>query len=156
MDQGEMALNTELPNVVVPAVGISLDAIMSTMRTVVRIARTQSIAGELTIGNSQLWLRLRLNNHEFYVAKNGGDPQNPDDVLNSAVPEVLKKIRPYVVAASTYRKDPEAALDLVRLIISELPAHDDNVAWAYHLKGIVLTNRNDPAAEEAHLRANLV
>jgi Tfp pilus assembly protein PilF len=157
MDQPEVALNSELPNVVVPTVGISLDAFMSSMRTLLRITRTQSIAGELTIANKELLLRLRLNGREFYTSTQGGDPEKPDEVLKTAAPEALKKIRPYVVAVSLRNTDPEASLDLANWIISELPEHNENVAWAYNLKGNLLRERrNFPSAEEAYGRALLL
>jgi tetratricopeptide (TPR) repeat protein len=151
MRQPEVALHAELPNIVVPTVGISLDAVMSSIRTLLRSTRSQSIGGEFTIVNNQLWLRLRLNNIEFYSSKEGGDPEKPEDLLVAAVPEAMKKTQPYFVAAWLYgNNDPDNALELVNWITATLPESNENVVWAYSLKGIVLRERKDyQAAEEA-------
>jgi tetratricopeptide (TPR) repeat protein len=154
MNQPEMALNSELPNVVVPTVGVSLDAVMSSLRTLLRITRTRSVSGEFVVANNQLLLRLRLNGREFYTSTEGGVPNEPDEVLKLAVPEVLKKIQPYVVAVSLRHKDPEAALELANWIISELPIHNENVAWAHNFKGNLLRERKDyRLAEDAYRKA---
>lgn len=154
MNQPEMALNSELPNVIVPTVGVSLHAVMSSLRTLLKISRTRSVSGEFVVANNQLMLRLRLNGRELYTSAEGGSLERPDEVLKLAVPEVLKKIQPYVVAASLHSKDPEAALELTNWIISELPTHDENVAWAQNLKGNLLRERKDyQSAEEAYRKA---
>jgi tetratricopeptide (TPR) repeat protein len=151
MRTSEVALHTELPNIVVPSVGISLDAVMSSIRSLLRSTRSQSMGGELTIDNDRLWLRLRLNGVEFYSSKEGGDPEKPDEVLAAAVPEAMKKIQPYLVALSlSHNKDTDGALDVVKWITSSLPDDDENVAWAYNLRGIILMQQKDyVAADEA-------
>jgi tetratricopeptide (TPR) repeat protein len=155
MRQPEIALHAELPNIVVPTVGISLDAIMSTIRTLFRSTRSQSIGGEFTVIQDKLWLRLRLNGLEFYNSKDGGNPDKPDELLTTAVPEAMKKTQPYFVAASrSNNNDPDGALEMVTWIIATLPESDENVAWAYNLKGSLLTESKDyPAAKEALKKA---
>src|ERR1700733_8379551 len=44
----EVALHAEQPDIVVPTVGISLDAVMSLLRSLLRSTRSQSMGGELT------------------------------------------------------------------------------------------------------------
>jgi Flp pilus assembly protein TadD len=151
MRTSEVALHTELPNIVVPTVGISLDAVMSSIRSLLRSTRSQSIGGELTIDNNLLWLRLRLNGVEFYSSKEGGDPEKPDEVFAVAVPEAMKKIQPYLVALSlSHNQDPDGALDILKWITVNLPQDDENVAWAYNLRGIILKQRKEyVAADEA-------
>jgi tetratricopeptide (TPR) repeat protein len=146
----EVALHAEQPDIVVPTVGISIDAVISLMRSLLRSTRSQSMGGELTIDNDKLWLRLRLNGVEFYRSKQGVDPQNPDDVFTAAVPEIMRKISPYLLAQSLYNsKKLDEAFDLSKWITTNLPENDWNVAYAYNLRGVILTLRKQyPAAEE--------
>ena len=148
MKSPEIALQGELPNIVVPTVGISLDAVMSSIRTLLRSTRSRTITGEFTILHDQLSLRLRLDGRDFYTA-DGGDPNNPDEMLKNAVPALLKEIRPYLVAASLSDKNPDEALAAAEDIIARLPESDENVAWAYSLKGSLFEHRKEysPATE---------
>ena len=146
----EVALHAEQPDIVVPTVGISLDAVMSLLRSLLRSTRSQSMGGELTIDDGKLWLRLRLNGVEFYRSKQGVDPENPDAVFTAAVPEIMRKISPYLLAQSLYNsKKLDEAFDLTKWITTNLPQDDWNVAYAYNLRGVILTLRKQyPAAEE--------
>jgi tetratricopeptide (TPR) repeat protein len=156
MKQSEVALHAELPNIVVPTVGISLDAVMASVRTLFRSTRSQSLGGEFTIDHDQLWLRLGLNGLEFYSSKQGGDPEKPDELLIAAVPEAMKKTQPYFLAVSlSDRNDLDGALSLIDWITSSLPEHDENVAWAYNLKGSILVQQKDYPAAEVALQKSL-
>src|SRR5579862_5827491 len=93
MKNPEIALQGELPDIVVPSVGISLDAIEASLRTLLRSTRSRSITGEFTSLGKELWLRLRLDGHEIYSG-GPGDLEKPDDLLAAAAPEILKNIQP--------------------------------------------------------------
>ena len=146
----EVALHAEQPDIVVPTVGISLDAVMSLLRSLLRSTRSQSMGGELTIDNNKLWLRLRLNGVEFYRSKEGVDPENPDEVFTAAVPEIMRKISPYLLAQSLYNsKKVDEAFELSKWITTNLHENDWNVAYAYNLRGVILRLRKQyPASEE--------
>ncbi len=149
----QVALHAEQPDIVVPTVGISLDAVMSLLRSLLRSTRSQSMGGELTIDSNKLWLRLRLNGVEFYRSKEGVDPENPDAVFAAAVPDVMRKISPYLLAQSLYNeKKVDAALDLAKWITANLPQDHESVAHAYNLRGVILTQRKQYDAAEAELR----
>ena len=111
MKTPEIALQGELPNIVVPTVGISLDAIVASIRTMLRSTRSRSITGEFTSLGNQLWLRLRLDGHEIYSSP-AGDLEKPDDLLAGAAPEILKIIQPYFPAAAMRTTNPMGALAL--------------------------------------------
>jgi tetratricopeptide (TPR) repeat protein len=148
----EVALHAEQPDIVVPTVGISLDAVMSLLRSLLRSTRSQSMGGELTIDDDKLWLRLRLNGVEFYRSKEGVDPQNLDAVFAAAVPEAIRKIAPYLLAQSYYNgKNLDGAFDLAKWITANLPESDENVTHAYNLRGIILTQRKQYAEAEEEL-----
>jgi len=150
MTTSEVALHAEQPDIVVPTVGISLDAVMSLLRSLLRSTRSQSMGGELTIDNNKLWLRLRLNGVEFYRSNEGVDPENPDEVFTAAVPEIMRKIAPYLLARSLYdSKKVDEAFELSKWITTNRPEADWNVAYAYNLRGVILRLRKQyPAAEE--------
>ena len=150
MTGSEVALHAEQPDIVVPTVGISLDAVMSLLRSLLRSTRSQSMGGELTIDNNKLWLRLRLNGTEFYRSKEGVDPENPDAVFTAAVPEIMRKISPFMLAQSLFDgKKVDEAFELSKWITTNRPENDWNVAYAYNLRGVILRLRKQyPAAEE--------
>src|ERR1700722_5757259 len=111
MKNPEIALPGELPNIVVPTVGISLDAIVASIRTLLRSTRSRSITGEFTSLGNHLWLRVRLDGHEIYASP-AGDLEKPDELLTSAAPEILKIIQPYFAAAAMRTSNPMGALAL--------------------------------------------
>jgi tetratricopeptide (TPR) repeat protein len=154
MKNPEFALHGDLPNIIVPTVGISLDAVVTTMRTLLRSTRSRSITGEFTIKDKLLWLHLRLDGHELYVSTEGGDPEKPDDLLAAAIPKILEVVRPYFVAVAQHRKDPEHSLETVTALIGRLPESDENVPWLYNLKGNIYRERhNDTDAAKAYNKA---
>jgi Flp pilus assembly protein TadD len=153
MTSSAIALHNERLDIVVPTVGISLDAVMSLLRSLLRSTRSQSMGGELTIDDGKLWLRLRLNGVEFYRSKEGGDPENPDQVFAAAARDVLMKIAPSAVAQSLYNsKKVEAAFEMAKWITIDLPEDDENVLRAYNLRGIIQMRRKDYTAAEEELR----
>lgn len=153
MKSPEIALQGELPNIVVPTVGISLDAIVASMRTLLRSTRSRSVAGELTILGDQLWLRLRLDGREIYSSP-PGDVNKPDDLMAAAASEVLKNIQPYFAAVAMRNNNPTGAMALANAVIEHRPESDENVAWLYNLKGSIFYYSGDflaarSAAEKA-------
>ena len=95
MKNPEIALPGKLPNIVVPTVGISLDAIVSSIRTLLRSTPSRSVTGEFTSVNKQLWLRLRLDGREIYSSP-PGNVDKPDDLLPAAAAAGLRNIQPYL------------------------------------------------------------
>jgi TPR repeat len=150
----EVALHGDLPDIIVPTVGISLDAITSTLHTLFRITRSRTLMGELTIKDKLLWLRLRLDGDELYDSSSGVDRENPDDLFVAAAPKIFEVIRPYFVVASKTSRDPTNALEVVNQYIDRLPDTDENVAWLYNLKGNIYKDSKDyNAASDAYMKA---
>ena len=151
----DIALRGDVLHIVVPAVGISLDSFVTMIRQqFLHNSRHQSISGEFTIADHSAWLRLRLDGQEIYSSKAGGALERPDDVLATAVPELLKKVQPFTVAQSLYRKDPAHALKTAQDIILLLPKADENVINAYVLEAGIYQARQNyaeavAAAEQA-------
>jgi tetratricopeptide (TPR) repeat protein len=148
MASPDIALHGELPDIVVPTVGISLDAVMSAIRTLLRSTRSRTISGEFIAEGNEL--RLRLDGRQIYTSKKNAGLSDPDDLLKLAAPEVLKEIQPYFVAALLSNSNPDEALDMIEDITTQRSDTDENVAWSYNLKSLILSDRKDyPAATAA-------
>ena len=146
----EIVLHGDLPNIVVPTVGISLDAIVSSIRTLLRTTRSRTIGGEITAKDGKLWLRLRIDGAEFYASASGADLDKPDDLFAVAVQDVVAKISPTSVALTLRLKDPERALAFVNDTIPKLETGDEDLPWLYNIRGLILRGRKEyPAAIEA-------
>jgi tetratricopeptide (TPR) repeat protein len=138
-----ISLRAELPNIVVPTVGLSLDAITSSVRTFFGSARRRTISGEFTVKDNLLWLRLRIDGQEQYNSLKGVHPEKPDELLADAASAIFDGIQPYFVAAWHRYRDPATALELADKIIARLPDSDENVAWLYDLKGAIYLELHD-------------
>jgi hypothetical protein len=134
----EVALQADLPSIVVPTIGLSLETIAADIRTFFHIKGRWNISGELTIAQKQLWLRLRMNGRDFFTSINGVDQEHPDDLLTPAAEQVFELADPYIAAASFYRRDPSKCLEKARGIIADRPEKDPIVPWAHNLVGLIL------------------
>jgi hypothetical protein len=92
----------ELPDIVVPKIGLSLDAIVSILRTLLHLGNRQTVSGEFVIRDNLAWLRVRVDGVEVYSSLSGVDVEQPDAALLSAAADVMEKIRPYLVASIIY------------------------------------------------------
>jgi hypothetical protein len=95
----------ELPNIVVPKIDISLDTIISSIRTFLHYGNRRNIAGEFIIRDKLAWLRLRIDGREAYTSPIGFDTERCDELLAAAAPAVMEIIRPYLVASTLYETD---------------------------------------------------
>ena len=148
----EVALQADLPSIVVPAIGLSLETIAADIRTFFHIKGRWNISGELTITQKQLWLRLRMNGRDFYTSANGVDPERPDDLLAPAAEKVFELADPYIAAASMIDRDPGKCLEMARRIIADRPETDQSVAWAHSLVGNVLWKQHKTGEAIAEFR----
>src|SRR5262249_22720390 len=143
MRSPEVALRGDLPSIVVPTVGLSLDAIMSSIRTFLGSTPRGSISGEFTVKDKLLWLRMRIDGVEVYQTFNGINPESPDELLAESARPVLEVVRPYIVAAWLSKSDSSKALEMANGIIARLPESNENVAWSYNLIGSIYSERKD-------------
>jgi len=138
----EVALQADLPGIVVPTIGLSLETIAADIRTFFHIKGRWNISGELTIVQKQLWLHLRMNGQDFFTSPNGVDAERPDDLLAPAAEKVFELADPYIAAASLSDRDPGKSLEIARRIIAHRPETDPIVPWAHVLVGIVLSDQH--------------
>ncbi len=145
-------LKSEVPNIVVPTVGMSLSTVITSVRTLWGWQRHQIISGEFFVKNHRLWLRLRLNDVSYYTSDAGVDLENPDDLLLKAAAKIFEGIQPYVSAAT--ENDQQKALDLAKQCIAKMPASDEDVPLCYLLEGDLFFQRQQYAeAKEALTKA---
>ena len=123
----------ELPNIVIPQIGLSLRAIASSIRTGLGITG-HAISGEITGRGTKYALRLRIDGRQ--VLGSDEEAENPDALMKKAAPAVMEIIRPAAYAMARYRerKEQEALLKASQ-IIAQYDESDINVQWAYLLKG---------------------
>jgi tetratricopeptide (TPR) repeat protein len=139
----EVALQADLPSIVVPTIGLSLETIAADIRTFFHIKDRWNISGELTIAQKQLWLRLRMNGRDFFASRNGVDPERADELLGPAAEKVFELADPYIAAASLSDRDPGKCLEIAKRIIADRPETDLIVPWAHILVGNILRDEHD-------------
>ena len=141
----EIALKGDVPDIVVPTVGISIDSIARAMRGFLRMNRHRGISGEFTIADGQLWLRLRLDGRQFYSSKAGGAVERPDELLAAAVLPMFKEVQPFTAASYLYKykRDSEEALKIAQKVTARSPAPDQSVVNFYFLESWILGDRRN-------------
>ena len=149
MEQLNVTPSVELPDFVVPKIDLSLNALVSSIRSVLHYNTGPRISGELIL-HDKLALHLRVDG--LIVYSSGFTAENPDDLLMSATPSVMERIQPYVNAAALYRAHPEQAVEKAEDIIARLAESDVNVQWAYTLKGTYSYDHGNYAEAEKFQR----
>jgi tetratricopeptide (TPR) repeat protein len=142
----------ELPDFVVPQLGLSLNAIVSSIRSVLHARSGPTISGEI-IGQDKFALRIRIDGGQVY---NGFDAANPDTLMTDAAAAVIEKIKPSLNAIVLYGEKEKRDESLLKAdeIIAGLKESDVNVQWAYLLKGNDALERHDyPEAERMFRKA---
>jgi tetratricopeptide (TPR) repeat protein len=133
-----VALQADLPSIVVPTIGLSLETVAADIRTFFHIPGRWNISGEFTIAQKQLWLRLRMNGRDFFTSPNGVGLERPDELLAPAAEKVFELADPYIAAASLADRDPGKCLEVAKGIIASRPEMDPSVPWAHVLVSYVL------------------
>jgi tetratricopeptide (TPR) repeat protein len=151
MQAPSLAARDDLPKIVVPKIDLPLDIIVASIQQLFHYG-SRRISGELTVHDKLVWLRLRIDSEEVYSSPKGIDVEKFDDVLTAAVPSLIDKIRPYLIAAAMYDSDRKRAVQKADHIVTNLPDSDVNVPWAYILLGRSLIDREEYAKAETVLR----
>jgi len=143
----------ELPDFVVPQLGLSLNAIVSSIRSVLHARSGPTISGEIISSQDKFALRIRIDGERVY---NEFDAADPDDLMDKAAADVIAKIKPSLNAIVLYgdKEKREESLLKADEIIASLKESDVNVQWAYVLKGNDALERHDyPEAERMFRKA---
>lgn len=149
-----IAARDELPDIVVPQIGLSLGAIESSIRSVLP-TKGHAISGELTLRDSKYALRLRIDGRQVFSSEY--ESENPDELMTKAAPAVMDNIMPSVNAMAQYRVRNEEGLLKADEIIARCDESDINVQEAYILKGNHALKDHDYAeAEKMFAKANRI
>jgi Flp pilus assembly protein TadD len=152
MKSPSIAPRDELPNIVVPKIDLSLETVVSSIRSVLHYGSRRTISGEMIVRGKLIWLRLRVDGQEVFSSPDGFSLENPDELFVAAVPVVMEKIHPYLVASTLYDGDPVKGIEKADKIIAILPPSNVNVQWSYILKGHFLMRQKDYVRAESLFR----
>lgn len=144
-----IAARDELPDFVVPTIGLSLNAIVSSIRGVLHYRDGPAISGEV-IFREKFALRVRVDSRQVYDS--GFESANPDELMTRAAPAVMEIIKPSVNADVLYRDHRQRSLLKADDIIARFEESDVNVQWAYVLKGNNSLEQGDYAEAEKMFR----
>jgi tetratricopeptide (TPR) repeat protein len=145
----DVALQADLPSIVVPTVGVSLETIAADVRTFFHIPGRSNISGEFTVVQNRLRLRLRLNGQDIFTSPDGVDLERPNELLAPAAENIIELADPYIAAASLFKRDPRKCLEKARRIIVD-NRETDQIPWAHNLVCVILLgqhNADDAIAE---------
>jgi tetratricopeptide (TPR) repeat protein len=131
-----ISVGMDLPEIVVPTVGISLTTLATFVRNFLSLPSRRVISGELVEYEKKAHLVLRLNASEIYRSSDPVPLDRLDELWSAAAEAALRRISPYHVALSLYDTKPEQAVDIANYLIRYYPAADENVAWAHIILGI--------------------
>jgi tetratricopeptide (TPR) repeat protein len=137
----DVAMQADLPGIVVPSTGVSIEVLASYIRSFFRNESRWNVSGEITIVEKKLWLHLRMNGRDLYATAAGGDPEHPDALFGQAAQKVLEKTNPYILAASLSKIDPIRSLEIAKRLISDRPVRDPSVSLAHNLIGLILRDQ---------------
>ncbi len=159
MKMPETDLPGETPEVVVPAVGISVETMAAALRRYFGIGRLHEVTGEVTAapdGSVSMRIRLDSDRHLIFDSASEAAPRDLNELIESAAFRVVDGTKPYILASRQYQFDPQSAYDMAEDIIRRLPASDDNVAWATSLEGNILLGQGNLKAAEQKYRAAIL
>jgi tetratricopeptide (TPR) repeat protein len=146
-----VAAPNKVPDVVVPQIGLSLNAVVSSIRSALHMTG-YTISGELTLQDSKYALRVRIDGRQVFSTSY--EAENPDDLMAKAAPKVMDIIRPAAHAMAQYSVRNEEGLLKADEIIARHDKSDINVQWAYLLKGKhALKHGNFDEAEQMFSKA---
>lgn len=139
----------EMPDFVVPTIGLSLNAIVSSIRSVLHYRNGAAISGELVF-REKYALRVRVDGRQVFSS--GFESDNPDELMMKAAPAIMETIKPSVNAVVLFRDHRQQSLMRADDIIARFEENDVNVQWAYMLKGNDLLDRGEFAQAEGMYR----
>jgi tetratricopeptide (TPR) repeat protein len=148
-----VAQSGDLPDFVVPKLDLSLNAIVTSIRSALHSRDSQRITGEFIERDNVLSLRVRVDGHQVYNGSlrvsSGQERDDADALLANAAPQVMDKIRPYLVASTLYNTDPQGALDKADEIVARVGKSDVNAQWSLVLKGRIIADQARTDADQA-------
>lgn len=157
MQMPETDLPGETPEVVVPAVGISVETLAAALRRYVGIGRLHEVTGEIVATpDGMMLMRVRLGSDRNLILDSAseGVPRDLNDLIETAAVRILDETAPYIRAAREYHLDRQRAYQMAEDIIRRRPPGDRNALWALSLEGSILLDQGQlEAAKQKYLEA---
>jgi tetratricopeptide (TPR) repeat protein len=159
MSRAAVIADQDLPTATVPKTGISLKTLAAAIRSLVP-AWQHEVSGEFIPSGKGLSLRLRLNGQLIFSETTPSiDVDAAEALLGNGVHggafKIIQETQPSLAASILYaggRGDIAAASLAADLVINSLPPDDENVPWAFNLKGVIAEDRGDIAQAVALLK----
>jgi len=129
-----VSLRAELPDIIVPTVGISAQTLASSIRRFLPNSRAPIISGEFTVADDQLWLNLRSGGREIYSSTRGVSPGRVRQLMDAATPAVLLEVWPTYHVLLLFRTDPDRALEVANRIVAAASSSRAEVSQLHFLK----------------------
>jgi tetratricopeptide (TPR) repeat protein len=146
----ELPEHHELPDIVVPQIGLSLRVITSAVRSALHL-KSRSVSGELTTLDGKYALRLRFDGRQIFSTDH--EAGTPDALMIKAAPHVVRVVWPAAHAIVQYGVQKDEGLRSAEEIIARSKS-DIDLQLAYLLKGNhALRNFKFEEAEEMFSRA---
>jgi len=137
MKTPNLALHGDLPQFVVPTVGLSVDSVVASVRTFFRRENRMNISGEFVIVDSKLKLRLRKNATVIYTTRSDAPSAKPDDLYAEAAPRIFAVTEPYYNAIALSHRDLQGGLEAAQQIVADWPPSTSSAVWAHNLMGTI-------------------
>lgn len=145
------------PDVIVPSLGVSVQALLYYTYAFFGIDRHKSISGEVIFDDQSVSLLLRIEGRVIFnkTVKNrsGRGIEEVADLTSDGARSVIEYVRPYISAAALYHDSPSLSLERANHLIAVLPDDAEDVAWLKTLKAMILFQQGNAGRAEKILRA---
>ena len=157
MKTPNLALHGDLPQFVVPTVGLSFESVVAWVRTFFRRENRTNISGEFVIVDSKLRLRLRKNATVIYTTPSDAPSAKPDELYTAATSRIFAVTEPYYNAIELSHQDLKGGLEAAQQIIADWPPSSLSAIWAHNLMGTIWHKKRnlDKAIEEYQMAINI-
>jgi tetratricopeptide (TPR) repeat protein len=137
----QLAVRAEQPDIVVPSLGVSAQAIANSIRKFLPMSKPPILSGEFTLAEGQLRLTIRSGGRNIYSSPRGVSPDKIRQLMDAAAPPVLQQVWPIYFVLVSARRNPIRALDAADQIISASSHWSPETSMAYLLKGMIYIDR---------------
>jgi tetratricopeptide (TPR) repeat protein len=138
-----VAVAPELPDITVPATGISVNTLFDLVAEVFPFSPRTVVSGAFTDDSGQLRLEVYVDKQQVYSSTPGRRSRTPDELLDDAANAVVVKARPLAHVSDLLRKRQRGdAYTFLTGIIHRPPLENKSTAEAYEALGVVYMSEN--------------
>jgi tetratricopeptide (TPR) repeat protein len=131
----------DMSAVTIPKVGISVESMAASIRTLLPQGWQHEIAAEFTTAGDRLHLQLWVNDRTvFSGAESGAEAMTK--LIDRGAFQIVEATQPYIAALALFETDIAASQAAADRIIASYPPNDEIVARAINLKGNIAREEN--------------